>query len=134
VFTVGVTEIVAMIGEAVEFNAVKAGMSPEPLAAKPIAVLSLVHVKVPPTGVLIKFVAAIAPLLHTTMFDGTATVGDGFTVIVYAEGVPAQLLALGVTVMVAVTTVDPEFTAVNVAISPVPLAAMPIDGLLLVHA
>ena len=81
-FTVGVTVIVAVIGDAVVFVAVNAGTFPVPLAAKPIAVLLLVHANVPPAGVLVKLVAATLPLLHTVMFAGTVTVGVGSTVIV----------------------------------------------------
>ena len=50
-------------------------------------------------------------------------------------GVPTQLTPLlvnvGVTVMVAVTGVKPALVATNVGIFPEPLAAMPIDGVLL---
>jgi hypothetical protein len=50
-FAVGVTVIVAEIGAAVALVAVKEGILPEPLAARPIAVLLLVHVNVvPATG------------------------------------------------------------------------------------
>jgi hypothetical protein len=47
-FAVGVTVIVAVIGEVVALIAVNAGILPEPLAASPIAVLLLVHVNVVP--------------------------------------------------------------------------------------
>ena len=50
-FAVGVTVTVAVIGEVVAFVAVNEGTLPDPLAARPIAVLLFVHVKaVPPTG------------------------------------------------------------------------------------
>jgi hypothetical protein len=50
-FAVGVTVTVAVIGEVVALVAVKDGISPEPLVARPIAVLLLVHVNVvPPTS------------------------------------------------------------------------------------
>ena len=53
-------------------------------------------------------------------------------------GVPGQLteplVKVGVTVMVAVTGDVPELVAVKEAISTVPLAAKPIDGVLLLHA
>jgi hypothetical protein len=87
-FTVGVTVIVAVIAVVPVFVAVNDGIFPEPLAAIPIAVLEFVQAKVPPAGVLIKLVAATAPLLVTVMFAGTVTVGvaglgvDGVTVIV----------------------------------------------------
>ena len=74
-FTVGVTVMVAIIAEDPLFVAVNEGIFPEPLAAKPIAALEFVQVKVPPAGVLTKFVAVTATLLSTIMFDGTVTVG-----------------------------------------------------------
>ncbi len=48
-------------------------------------------------------------------------------------GVPGQPFAVGVTVIIATTAVVPVFVAVNEAISPIPLAAKPIEGLLLVQ-
>ena len=39
----------------------------------------------------------------------------------------------GVTVIVAVTAEEPAFTAENAAMSPVPLAASPMEVVLLVH-
>jgi hypothetical protein len=55
--------------------AVNEGISPEPLAAKPIDVLEFVQVKVAPVGVLAKFVAATEIPLTTEIFVGTVTVG-----------------------------------------------------------
>jgi hypothetical protein len=59
------------------------------------------------------------------------------TVIVKVFVVPLQFTAppvnTGVTIMVAVTAVEPAFVAVKAAILPVPLAARPIDVLLLVQ-
>ena len=76
------TEIVAVIGLFPVFVAVNEAISPVPLAPIPMSVLELVHVKVPPDGVLVKVVAATVPVLHTVMFAGTVTVGVGFTVMV----------------------------------------------------
>ena len=47
-FAVGVTVIVAVIGEVVALVAVNEGILPEPLAARPIDVLLFVHVNVVP--------------------------------------------------------------------------------------
>ena len=47
-FAVGVTLIVAVIGEAVALVAVNEGILPEPLAARPIDVLLFVQVNVVP--------------------------------------------------------------------------------------
>jgi hypothetical protein len=55
-FVAGVTVIVAVIGELDGFVVVKAGMSPEPLAPRPIAVLPFVHVNVVPLTGPDKFV------------------------------------------------------------------------------
>jgi len=78
----GITVTVAMIGLVPVFVAVKAGISPVPLAAIPIAVFELVHENVPPAGVLVKLEAVTEPLLHTVMSAGTVTPGEGFTVMV----------------------------------------------------
>ena len=48
-------------------------------------------------------------------------------------GVPGQPAADGVTVIVAVTGALVKLIAVNDAISPLPLAARPMEGLLLVQ-
>ena len=57
---------------------------------------------------------------------------------VNVAGVPTQLTAplvyVGVTVMVAVTGEEPALVAVKAAMFPLPLAAKPIEVLLLVHA
>jgi hypothetical protein len=47
-FAVGVIVIVPVIGAFVRFVAVNEGMSPDPLAARPIAGLLFVHVNVVP--------------------------------------------------------------------------------------
>lgn len=61
------------------------------------------------------------------------TVGVGLTLIVKLYGVPEQPLAVGVTVMFAITWVEPVLLAVKAGIFPVPLAARPIDGSLFVQ-
>ena len=48
-------------------------------------------------------------------------------------GVPVQPLAAGVTVIVAITGTVPVLVAVKEAILPVPLAASPMEVVLLVH-
>lgn len=79
-------------------------------------------------------VAGTTNPLHITTSAGTTTVGVGFTVMVNDEAVPMQLLAVGVTVMVAVMGLLPVLVAVNEAISPVSLAARPIAGFELAQA
>lgn len=66
------------------------------------------------------------------------TVGVGFTVIVKVLDKPSQSILFtrflkGVTVIVATIGVVPLLTAVKSGILPVPLAGIPIDGLLFVH-
>ena len=80
--TVGVTVMVAVIGEDVRLVAVNPGIFPVPLAPNPIEVLEFVQEKLPPVGTLTKFVVANKSLLQTTILLGTVTVGVGFTVIV----------------------------------------------------
>lgn len=55
------------------------------------------------------------------------------TVIVKEIGFPEQLLAVGVTVIVATTGVAPVFTVENEEIFPVPLAPKPIEVVELVQ-
>ena len=65
------------------------------------------------------------------------TVGVGFTVIVKDFGVPLHvklpLVYTGVTVIVAVTRDVPALIAIKEAMSPVPLAPRPIEGVLFVQ-
>ena len=81
----------------VVFVAINVGMFPVPFAANPIAVFELVQAKVPPAGLLTKFVAATLPLLQITILVGTVTVGKGLTVTVtvaepvHPEAVPVTV-------------------------------------------
>ena len=63
--------------------------------------------------------------------------GVGLTVIVKVLAVPAQfavpLTRIGVTTIVATIVVDPLFTALKEAISPVPAGARPMPGSVLVQ-
>jgi hypothetical protein len=131
---VGVTVIVAVTGAAVLLVAVKLAILPWPLAARPIDGVLLVQLNIVPATVPVKFTAAVAAPLQSTWLATAATVALGFTVIVNVIGSPAQPLADGVTVIVAVTAVTPALTVTKLAILPVPDAARPIDGVLLVHA
>lgn len=61
-FAVGVTVIVALIGKIVAFVVVNEGTLPEPLAARPMAVLLFVQVNVVPLTGPDKFVTnAVTP-------------------------------------------------------------------------
>jgi hypothetical protein len=88
--TVGVTFIVAVIGAAVVLIAVNPSILPILLEANPIVGSEFVQEKLPPKGVLTKFVAATAALLQTTIFAGTVTVGVGFIVIVLESAIAEQ--------------------------------------------
>ena len=61
------------------------------------------------------------------------TVVVGNTVMVKVDGVPTHPFAVGVTVMEATTGAVPGLVAVKEGIFPVPLAARPMDGVLLFH-
>ena len=74
--------MVAVIGAAVAFVAVKAGTSPDPLAASPMAVLLFVQVNVVPLTGPDKVVAVTLAALQYVWFGTVVTVGVGFTVIV----------------------------------------------------
>ena len=126
--------MVDVMGDPVAFAAVKEAIFPVPLAARPIAVLELVHAKVVPVTALVKVAAGTAAPAQRVEFAGTVTAGVGFTVMVYVEGVPGQPLAVGVTVIVAVIGAVPALVAVKAGVLPVPLAARPIAALELVHA
>ena len=86
----------------------------------------------PLTGPL-KFMAAWVALLHNTLLDGILMDGKGFTAILKVFTVPVQLLAAGLTVMMAVSGILVVFTAVKDAILPVPVDARPMAGILLVQ-
>lgn len=134
---IGVTVKVAEIGAFVEFVAMNDGMFPVPLAdARPIAVLLFVQLNTVPATVPLKLIAAVGEPLQTTWLATALTVGVGFTVIVNVIGAPVQLTPLvivGVTVIVAVTGALVALVPTNEGIFPLPLAARPIDGVLLVQ-
>ena len=131
----GVTVIVAVTAVGVMLIAVKLGMLPVPLDAKPILGVLLVQLNVVPATVLVKFIAAVDDPVHSVWFGTTPTVAVGFTVMVNVLATPAQpvLVTTGVTVIVAVTGALVVLTAVNTGILPVPVAAKPILGVVLVQ-
>lgn len=57
----------------------------------------------------------------------------GFAVMLKLPACPAQLLATGVTVIVATTGAGPVFETAKAAISPMPLAARPMEVALFVQ-
>jgi len=88
----GVTVMVPLIGAAVALVAMKPAILPEPLAAKPIAVLVFVQLYTVPATVPLKLTAAVSAPVHTDWLPTAATVGVGLTVIVNVIGVPPQLI------------------------------------------
>jgi hypothetical protein len=126
--------MVALIGMTPVFVAVKTGMSPVPAEGRPMVALSLVQVKlVPgPTGLETAVNDAVT-LLQKVWFAMGLTVGVGFTVIEYVNGVPMQALAVGVIVMAAFIGEIPLLVAVNAGMFPVPVAARPMAVLVLDH-
>ena len=135
---VGVTTKLAVMGAEELFKAVKE-MLPLPLAARLMAVLSLVqvYVVVPPELTVPKVTVAVV-LLQTTWSAGLFTCPVGFTVMVKVLAGPAHEMPLsvrvGVTTIVAMTGAFEMFVAGNAGISVVPLAARPILVLSFVQA
>ena len=133
---VGVTVIVAVTGAVVVFTAVKEGILPVPLAARPIEVVLLVQLYTVPVTAPVKLIAVVAVPLHNDWLATVFTVGIGFTVMVNVLGVPAQVEPLtktGVTVMVAVIAALVLFVPMKEGMLPVPLAPRPIAVLLFVQ-
>lgn len=90
----------------------------------------------PPVFVVAKVMAANELPLQIVLGETVVTLAAGFTVIVKLIGVPLQLLEfekIGVTVIVALTGAFPVLVAVNEAMSPVPLAANPMEVAVLVQ-
>ena len=88
----------------------------------------------PDTG-LLNTIGAVAVFAHSVWLATGFTVAVGFTVMVNVLDVPTQLtpalVNVGVTVMVAVTGALVALVAIKDAIFPAPVAAKPIDGVLL---
>jgi hypothetical protein len=74
--------MVEVMGFAVAFVPVKAGVFPVPLAASPMAALELVHAKVVPATGLEYADAAMGEPAQTVVFAIAATDGVGLTVMV----------------------------------------------------
>jgi hypothetical protein len=129
----GVTVIVAVTADVPLLVAVNEEISPVPLAARPMEVVLFVQLKVVPLTAPLKATAVVAAPLQTDWLETVFTVGVGLTVIVKVVAVPGQPAFTGVTVIVAVTGDVVLLVAVKDAISPVPLAARPIDVVLFVQ-
>ena len=132
--------MVATTGAVVVLVDVNDPILPVPLAAKPIDGVLFTQLNttlLPPLPLLglLKLIAVVLVPLHNTWLATAFTVAVGLTVIVKVIGVPTQLTAalvkVGVTVIVATTGAVVALVAIKVGILPVPLAAIPIEGVLL---
>ena len=74
-FSVGMMVIVELSGLVPVFTAVKLGTFPVPLAANPIEVLELVHVKLAPVGMLAGFCEDTTVSAQTMIFSMVFTFG-----------------------------------------------------------
>ena len=130
------------MGAVVALVATNDPILPEPLAANPIEGILLTQLKttllpaLPLLG-LVNTIAVDDEPLHNTWLATAFTVAVGFTVIVNVDAMPTQLTPLfvkvGVTIIVATTGAVVLLVATKVGILPVPLAAIPIDGVLFVQ-
>ena len=122
----GVTVMVAVTAAVPRLIAVNEAMFPEPEAARPMPGVVFVQLNVVAGTLPLKVTAVVGAPLHNVWLEGAVTLGVGFTVILKLCEVPVQLLAVGVTVIVAVTAAVPRLVAVNDAIFPEPEDARPI--------
>ena len=83
---VGVTVMLATAVVVPELVAVNELIFPEPLAARPMEVLSFVQLNVAPAAP-VKVIAAVDALLQIIWSAGSLTVGTAFTVITVVAGV-----------------------------------------------
>ena len=85
--------IVAVTAAVPVFVAINAAISPEPLAASPIEVLSFVQLYtiVPPVVGLLKFIVVVERLPQKTWFATAFTIAVGLTVMLNVSDGPAQV-------------------------------------------
>ncbi len=105
-------------------------MFPAPEAARPMAVLEFVQLRVAPVLPL-RFTLTTCPP-QAVALAGVLAVGEGLTVMVKVWAGPVQPFSEGVTVMVAVWVV--ATLALVKLMLPLPLGPRPMAGLLLVQA
>jgi hypothetical protein len=132
---VGVTVIVAVIALVRLFAVTKLGIFPVPVAAKPIEGLLFTQLYEVPATPLVNTIGNVVALAQCIWFEIAFTFPVGLTVMVNVLDVPTQLtpafVNVGVIVMVAVTGVLVALVATKDAILPAPVAANPIEGVLL---
>ena len=118
------------------FTSVWAGIVLVPLVAAPVnpAGTTDVQLKIAPAVVLLSVTSAVVSPVQIAWLAGEKVItGDGLTVIEKAWEVPGHPLAIGITVIVAVTGPAPLLTGVNGGILPVPVPGRPIKGFVFVH-
>jgi hypothetical protein len=133
--TDGVMVNIAVIGAFVLFVGVPV-MFPVPLLGIPVtaAVLFLTQLNTVPGTLLFNTMVATGFPEHSVCAAGFAmALGAGFMVKVKVLKVPVHTPETGVTFMVAVMGRLPVFSAVKDGISPTPLAAKPMEGVLFVQ-
>ena len=134
----GVTTTVVVIGDVPVFTAVNP-ISLEPVVVSPVvgSVFVQVYVVVPPVFIVVNGIVTVSP-------SDTTISSVGFTwavgLIVISKGVTGPIQStepfskVGVTFNAEVTGLLPVFIPVNAEISPVPLAARPIEVILFVQS
>jgi hypothetical protein len=132
---VGVTVIVAVTAFVKLFAVTKDGILPIPLAPNPMEGLLFTQLYVVPATPLLNTIGNVVALAQCIWFEIAFTFPVGLTVMVNVLDVPTQLtpafVNVGVIVMVAVTGVLLALLAIKDAILPAPVAAKPIEGVLL---
>jgi len=128
------TTTLADIEALVVFIAIKDGTESTPDAARPIEGVLVLQANVAPGVLLVKVILVVLELLQTDWLAGMlVTDGVGFANILKLVDGPGHPLAVGITVIKATTGIVPVFTAVNDGIPVAPLAARPIEVVLLVQ-
>ena len=132
---IGVTVIVAVMALVKLFAVTNDGIFPTPVAAKPIAGLLFTQLYEVPATPLVNTIGKVVALAQCIWLEMAFTFPVGLTVMVNVLDVPTQLtpalVKVGVMEMVAVTGLLVVLVAINEAILPAPLAARPIEGVLL---
>jgi hypothetical protein len=128
---VGVIAYVTVPFDKVGFNIVCTGITEVPLAVNPVkeaGTALATQVNVVPATLEVRFTGAVEPAEHIVCDKGVfVTDGFGLTVITCVIGVPTQLLAVGVMVIVTVPAVLLGLVNTHDGIVPeVPLAAAPV--------
>jgi hypothetical protein len=129
--------MVAITGVEPVLLAVKAAILPVPLPARPIDVVLFVQLYVVPDtpDPPIVTAAVLAPLQTGFALLIALAVGVGLAVMLNVCVEPGQLrpanVYTGVTVILDTAAVVPVFVTLNAAIFPLPLAASPVEVLLL---